>query len=175
MDDMDATARQKLATARLRLDGETTVACLALGAERSLLLGGAGEPAAAVALDLGTAKTARQQLRGDPPTPYQLERAIEVIEDEVLRARPLLPAASALIVFSPGTDTLTPLARAGTGAEPLVLAEVETLYRALARTSERGAYTSDTPFQGRESWAAAVILRELMHHTGYRAVWIDAS
>ncbi|MBA1148529.1 hypothetical protein H0Z60_15880 [Ectothiorhodospiraceae bacterium WFHF3C12] len=172
MEEITAFARERLTGARVQFDGRGAPTCLALGSEHSLVLAGTDDPQTRIVLALGVARTSRETLRGDPPFPHELERAISIAEDEVLGAQPILPASSALMVCSPDVSLMARLAQAGRQPHRLELAEVEALYQALARASERRAYTSDSPFRDPASWNAVLILREFMHHLGYQAAWL---
>lgn len=173
MEALIATARQRLDAGRLRFGCEASLACLALGPERSLVLAGEDTSTEGFALALGSDRTAREHLRDEPPTARQLEWAIRVVEDEVIGARALLPTAVTLLVCSPGADTAARLGRAGRQPGHLDLTEVEALYQALARASQRRAYTSESPFRDVATWGAVLILREFMHHLGYREAWLS--
>jgi hypothetical protein len=117
-----------------------------------------------VTLPVGPAGLAHDCLRHDPPTPVELERAIDLVEDAIggldrwpEGARRLVTADTVLLSL-PGLDVL------GGG---LTREEVEALFQRLAsRALGLPLPTTELP-HGREVAAALLILRECMHHLGF--------
>jgi exopolyphosphatase/pppGpp-phosphohydrolase len=142
---------------------------LHLGADTLWLVREGNESgAASMALDLGTDSTARLFFRSDLPRPQELERAIDHVEDELMRAVAWAAGRSVL-----GTDHA--LARGLTpthGLTDAVLTRdaVEAAFQRLAS----GALGDPSALKGlptgREVAAALLILRELMHHLGFSQV-----
>ncbi len=142
---------------------------LRLGATGAwLALDGDEEQTNSLVLDLGSASTAQRFFRGDLPTPLELERAIDHVEDELMRA----------VAWTAGRSTLVtdhPLVRAlaqADGAAGAVLTRdvVEALFQRLAS----GALGDPSALRGlpagKEAAATLLILRELMHHLGFSQV-----
>ena len=113
-----------------------------LGAESTTVSSGDCE----VDIALGYRRVARDCFRHDPPSDADLERAINVIEDELERARPELQQGTAEVRTAPG------IARALKGAD------VESRYQSLVAGPRASA--------GNDYAAAVVILREMTHHLG---------
>jgi exopolyphosphatase/pppGpp-phosphohydrolase len=130
--------------------------------ERSTLLEfNAGET---VTMAVGPRGLAGDVLRHDPPTPAELERAIDLVEDALSGSRLAqvdrgnLVTADALLQALPGLDT--------SGAS-LTLDAVEVLFQRLAsRALGTPVAAADLP-HGRDIAAALLILRECMHHLGF--------
>ncbi len=138
---------------RLRLEGERTTLAVGTGPE--------------VVLALGVRGIADACFRHDPPTPFEIEQAIDVVED-ALMAAPLRHAARGeLLINDPLLHSLPGLQADGAR---LARDEVEAIFQRLASASlgNPGALAGLPP--GRDAAAALLILRECMHHLGYDAV-----
>lgn len=131
-------------------------------------------------LPIGSAQLAARCLRGNPPTPLQIEQAIEIIEDTVMPARARLPARLQLATRDPALHALhaphahnaPPPGQNAPQAHPpaadtwLALAAVEQLFdRLAARANGRPATQDPLPVDGPNA-ARLLILRELLHHWG---------
>jgi exopolyphosphatase/pppGpp-phosphohydrolase len=138
---------------------------LHLGAD-TLWLVREGDDAGAdfLALDLGTDSTARLFFRTDVPRPAEMERAIDHVEDELMRA----------LAWSGGSSTLVTDHALVRGLAPdegtLTLEALESLFQRLAS----GALGDPSALRGlpagREAAATLLILRELMHHLKFNQV-----
>ncbi|HMA07990.1 MAG TPA: hypothetical protein VKP68_09015, partial [Ramlibacter sp.] len=94
-DDEREARRQYIALRAAVVDG-ARLTILHIGQSQTVLAAGTDrEPAVVLALAIGSAKTAADQFRQDPPAPAEMENAIMVVEDEVTRAREAV-AGSAL-------------------------------------------------------------------------------
>ena len=132
---------------RLRLEGERT----------TLADGTVPE----VVLVVGVRGIADACFRHDPPTPFEIEQAIDVVEDA------LMAAPGELLINDPLLHSLPGLQADGAR---LARDEVEAIFQRLASASlgNPGALAGLPP--GRDAAAALLILRECMHHLGYDAV-----
>jgi exopolyphosphatase/pppGpp-phosphohydrolase len=141
---------------------------LHLGERHTTLARGAD---AGVTLDIGPQRVAEEFFGHELPTPQELERAIDVVEDEVMRARSMHANGGELIT----TDaTLRLFAIAEANVPTLTIDAVERLFQRLASASLGDPSAMRGLPAGREAAAALLILRELMHHLGFGAVtWID--
>ncbi|MES2839608.1 MAG: hypothetical protein V4794_04975 [Pseudomonadota bacterium] len=134
-----------------------------------LALDGDEEQTNSLALDLGTASTAHRFFRDDLPTPLELERAIDHVEDELMRAVAWTAGRSTLVADHP---LMRALAQAeGQSSETVLTREVvEGLFQRLAS----GALGDPSALRGlpagQEAAATLLILRELMHHLGFSQV-----
>ncbi len=122
-----------------------------------------------MALDLGTDSTARLFFRSDLPQPVELERAIDHVEDELMRA----------LSWSGGSATLATehaLVRGLAQTEAaLSLESVETLFQRLASGALGDPSALKGMPSGREAAATLLILRELMHHLKFNQVVVRPS
>lgn len=130
--------------------------------ERSTLLElDAGET---VTLPVGPQGLAEDVLRHDPPTPAELERAIDLVEDALMGSRlaqldrGALVTTDALLRILPGLDT---------SSASLTLDAVEVLFQRLASQALGTPVASADLPHGRDIAAALLILRECMHHLGF--------
>jgi exopolyphosphatase/pppGpp-phosphohydrolase len=132
--------------------------------ERSTLL--EFEDSRTVTLNVGPQGLADTVLQHDPPTPAELERAIDLVED----------ALGGLHRVSAGTGLLTAdallLALPGPGPQggSLTRDAVELLFQRLASRALGTPVPADELPQGREIAAALLILRECMHHLDFDRV-----
>jgi len=123
--------------------------------------------AESVTLPVGPRGLADAVLRHDPPTPAELERAIDAVEDALTGShlacadRGGLVTADALLLALPGLDAQ------GAG---LTRDAVEALFQRLAsRAIGMPIAAAELP-HGRDIAAALLILRECMHHLGFDRV-----
>ena len=126
-----------------------------------------------LALPIAPAPLAREVLRHTPPTPLEIEQAIELVEDAVMPARARLPEVFELqiqdaplreLVGSAGADPSTG------GVARLSIQDVENLFSRLVALSEGRPATQDAlPTDGPYA-ARLVIVREILHHWGLGGV-----
>jgi exopolyphosphatase/pppGpp-phosphohydrolase len=121
----------------------------------------------AVTLQVGPQGLADAVLRHDPPTPAELERAIDLVEDALaglhlkVAGDDRLVTADALLLALPGL---------GAHSGGLTRDEVEFLFQRLASRSLGTPIAAAELPPGREIAAALLILRECMHHLGFDRV-----
>ena len=160
--------------ARSRIPGHTRMTLLHIGAQHTWVLTGRDvQPDAALTLAIGSTKTADAFFRSDPPTPQELEAAIDTVEDEVMRAR-TLPADDATLVTADaalrdlaGVDA-TPTPHGKTWS----LDAVEQMFQRLASASLGHPTALQGMPAGREAAAVLLIVREFMHHLGYESITV---
>src|SRR5690606_34286376 len=122
-----------------------------------------------VVIAIGIDSLADDVFLHEPPTPVELERAIDVIEDALMATGlPHVPRDE-LATSDPLLHTL--IGRAP-GSAHTTLAEVEALFQRLAAVSLGSPGGFSDPAFTRRAAAALLILQECMHHLGYRAVWV---
>ena len=127
-------------------------------------------PEADLAVDLSLPVSAdalaRDLLRHAPPSPLEIERAIERVEDAVMPARARLPAALRLQTSDARLRALVGAAGAARADAPVWL-EIDTVEqifnRLVARAQGRPASQDPLPVDG-PSAARLVIVRVLLHH-----------
>lgn len=141
---------------------------LQLEAERTLL---SSPDQGEVTIPVGIEHLASDIFLHDPPTPVELERAIDVVEDALMTtglshgSRGELatpdPLLHALIGGAPGTHA--------------TLAEVEARFQRMAAVSLGSQRLPSDPDLTRRAAAALLILRECMHHLGFQGVWVGVT
>jgi exopolyphosphatase/pppGpp-phosphohydrolase len=119
----------------------------------------------AVALRIGSASIAREHFRHDPPTPLELESAIAAVEDEIARVHAALAGGSGLYT----RDGLLRDIALEIGVPPATEMQLalDAVEHAFARLPLRAL--------GKEKAGVLVILRELMHHLGFRTIVVRAT
>lgn len=141
---------------------------LHLGEHHTTLARGAD---ASITLAIGPKRVAEAFFRHEPPTPQELERAIDAVEDEVMRARSMHADGGELVTADPA---LRSFAVAEASMPTLTIDAVERLFQRLASASLGDPSAVRGLPAGREAAAALLILRELMHHLGFSEVtWVD--
>jgi hypothetical protein len=121
-----------------------------------------------ITLPIGPRGLADAVLLHDPPTPAELERAIDVIEDALMASRLAqedrgeLVTADALLLALPGMGS--------PASDGLTRDAVEALFQRLAsRSLGTPVAAAELPLD-RDLAAALLILRECMHHLGFDRV-----
>jgi hypothetical protein len=122
-------------------------------------------------LPLGTASLARQWMRHTPPTPLDIEHAIEQTEDLVMPLAAKLVRTEQLLLRGPGAA----LVLQGVGAKPDAvlrwsLDDVEDIFNRIAMVSQGRPSGQDALPTAPEFYAAMVILRECLHHLRFSGV-----
>jgi exopolyphosphatase/pppGpp-phosphohydrolase len=141
----------------------TTTARLETAARQTRIDFGGG---AAAMLPLGAKSLAEAFFRHDPPTEFELEQAIDAIEDALTATR--LPHASrgTLVTADSWVRELVGL-EAGSS---LTRDAVEGLFQRLVSASQgRTGALAGLP-SGGEGAATLLLLRECMHHLGFESV-----
>ncbi|MCB1934090.1 MAG: hypothetical protein KDI45_16695 [Candidatus Accumulibacter sp.] len=172
--DIDALFARCLADAGTQSGTPAAVTLIHIGGWQTTVMTGAKDRAAQrLDLEIGARRTATELFRHNPPTPHELEIAINVVEDEVARARQMLEGGSVLV--APG-GTLGILARdAGVEAasgQRLTLEAVEALFQQLSRVSLGSAPASIAAANDPTQAAILLILREFMHHMDFHDVML---
>ena len=140
---------------------------LRLDAQRITL---AADAAAEVVLAVSVHGIASRFFRHDPPTPFELEQAIDAVEDALTGSR-LQHAESGELVAN------DPLLRGWVTTDSphgemlrLTCDEVEATFQRLASVSLGHPRALAGLPTGRDAAAALLILRECMHHLGYGGI-----
>ncbi|MDT7516217.1 hypothetical protein [Rhodoferax mekongensis] len=126
-------------------------------------------------LQLGTASLARQWMRHTPPTPLDIEHAIEVTEDVLMPLAAKLARTDKLQLSGLGAELILQ----GVGAAPDAalhwsLDEVEDLFNRIAMVSQGRPIGHDALPTAPEFYAAMVIVRECLHHLHFGSVAVLA-
>lgn len=150
----------------------TVQTTLQLGAETSTVLCVEdGQVVFQQELPLGTASLARQWMRHTPPTPLDIEHAIEVTEDVLMPLAAKLARTEQLQLSGSGAALILQ----AVGAVPdavlhLSLEEVEGLFNRIAMVSQGRPSRQEALPAEPEFYAAMVLLRECLHHLRFDEV-----
>lgn len=154
------------------------LATLHVGDERSSLdFSGPSSPAPMVYyFALGLQQLVREVLKHAPPTPGELESAIAVIEDEVMKAHKVVPANASLVTTDAWMwELVQALGPQGHDGIVVSIDEVEQLFDLLAALS-MGRPASIAGIPGDARFAAALLMvRELMHHLHFPCIQVFKS
>lgn len=154
----------------------TVQTILELGAESSsVLCNEDGRVVLQQTLPLGTASLARQWMRHTPPTPLDIEHAIEQTEDVVMPLAAKLVRTEQLLLSGPGATLILQ----GVGAAPGAvlrwsLDDVEDLFNRLAMVSQGRPSGQEALPTEPQFYAAMVIVRESLHHLRFAKVVVQA-
>jgi exopolyphosphatase/pppGpp-phosphohydrolase len=153
------------------------LALLHIGAEHTgVVVRCESGPPAVLTLMIGSQKTAREHFRHTPPSPFELENAITVVEDEVTRARPLMTRDTRLTTADPAIRHIAVLA--GVPESPHMVLSLEVMERTFDRLA-RVAQGRPASFEGLpespDFAATLLILREFMHHLQFAEISIYPS
>jgi len=127
------------------------------------------------ALALGYASLARQWMRHTPPTPLDIEHAIEQTEDVVMPLAAKLARTEQLLLRGEGAALILQ----GVGAKPdetlrWSLEELEDIFNRIAMVSEGRPSSHENLPTTPEFYAAMAILRECIHHLRVSEVVLQA-
>jgi hypothetical protein len=111
------------------------------------------------------AESIARLFRHELPAPREIEHAIDVVEEELMRVPPVLRGPGEL-----ASDDAGLRAWAATGADSLALDAVEALFQRLASAALGQPAAMHGLRRGRDAAATLLIVREMMHHLGYPAV-----
>ena len=124
-------------------------------------------------LPLGTASLARQWMRHTPPTPLDIEHAIEVTEDVLMPLAAKLARTEQLQLSGSGAALILQGVRAAPDvALHWSLDEVEDLFNRIAMVSQGRPIGHEALPTAPEFYAAMVIVRECMHHLRFTGVLV---
>lgn len=126
-------------------------------------------------LTVGAVNIARTYFRHNPPTPDEMETAIMVVEDEVIRISPAVNRASQLFTTDPNIAEIARLAGLPLQSETqMSLASVERMFDRLAAVMMGRPAASEGIPADNEFAARLLILREFMHHLQFSAITVVA-
>lgn len=125
-------------------------------------------------LPLGTTSLARQWMRHTPPTPLDIEHAIEQTEDVVMPLAAKLVRTEQLLLRGEGTALILQGVGDAQGTERRwSLDDVEDLFNRLAMVSQGRPSGQEALPTAPEFYAAMVILRECLHHLRFGGVVVQ--
>ncbi len=170
-----ADLNQCFARARAVLPGPVPLALLKMSEDHIHLVHGAGaEPQGATQLRLGYRSLADACFSHWPPEPMELERAIDLAEDQLMLAAP--PPRGATWV---ATDDIVRRLLARSVSESaqtvsMTTEEVEQVFQRMASVSLGRPVSHVGSVTNRYDAAALLLLRELMHHWGVAGIVLPA-
>lgn len=138
--------------------------------------GDSAKESASFTAPLGRAALAAT-LRHDPPTPLELEHAIEQIEDALMPLRAQVAGAARLVFANAALHALARTDGGSDGGAPdagitLDMAAVEALFTRLAARANGRPATQDALPTDPASSAALLVAREVLHHWGLSALTV---
>jgi exopolyphosphatase/pppGpp-phosphohydrolase len=146
----------------------TLTILLHVGDELAVVMSGQGDkPEHVHQLELGTVRIARDYFHHDPPTPQEIERAIDFVEDEIMRLGKPDDAATTLWSTSPALQPWSAVA-----GPAMTVETVEQWFQRLASASLGQPGAMQGLPSGREAAAALLVLREFMHHRGHASIFV---
>lgn len=154
-------ARVVAAIARRLAEPVPQVPWLHLGDEELVVRGAQGEQR----LTLGIAHITRDFFRHDPPTAPEIEQAIDLVEDQLMRLGPQRDAGSSLRSQSAALQPWAALA-----GPTLAVETVGQWFERLSLAAQGRSAALDGLPPGREAAAALLVLREFMHHCGHPSI-----
>ena len=152
--------------ARVQLGNSDALILLRVDEEQTAIAVGRGAtPDATLTLAIGTQKTAKAHFKHTPPSPLELEKAIATVEDEVTRAKTLMPTGARLVTTDRSLRDIALLS--GLPSAPAMRLPLDTMERTFDRMVQRSlGYPAsfDRLPAGNDFAARLLILREFMHH-----------
>lgn len=137
--------------------------------ETRVVSGDRSQSACPLVLSIGYGQIARSCFRRALPTPASLENAIAIVEDELMKFRTAIPRNSELFAADDMVHRIAHIA-GNQGDGKLSIEAVETIFERLAAIALGRPAAQDAIPTDQEFAAALTILRELMHHFGYRSI-----
>ena len=140
---------------------------LRLDAQRITL---AADAASEVMLAVGVRGIADRFFRHDPPTPFEMEQAIDAVEDALTGSRLQHAERGELVTNDPLLREWVTAGSPQGDKVRLTRDEVEAIFQRLASASLGHPLALAGLPTGRDAAAALLILRECMHHLGYDGI-----
>ncbi len=158
----------------------STLVLLHIGAAQTSVVVGRGRvPDAVLALAIGADKTASDHFKHTPPSPLELENAIATVEDEVTRARDLVPTGARLCTTDPAIREIARLSGisgvSGLTEGATLRLSLDAMERTFHRLTQvslgRPAALEGLPTSSTFA-ATLLILREFMHHLQFADITV---
>lgn len=162
------------AAARTLLADDNALVLLHIGPQQTGVAVGHGHASESMlTLTLGSQKTAREYFKHTPPSPLELENAIATVEDEVTRARSLMPSGARLVTTDTALREIAILSGVASSAVMrLPLDAMERTFDRLAQVSLGRPASLDALPDGNAFAATLLILREFMHHLQFADITV---
>ena len=151
---------------------KTAATLLHIHPDYTILAYGTGKPELYWLLEIGFETTANLFFKHNPPTPGEVENAIQTVEDEVMALRKLLPNESTLFTIDQPIRNIAKQQISTTNTEGLVLSRssMEQIFGRLAAIISGRPASSDTLPTDNNFAATLLILREVMHHLKFTEI-----
>lgn len=151
------------------------VVLLHIGEDRTGVASGTGiEPSQVLMLEIGASRTSTDWFNHNPPSPLEIENAIVVVEDEVMRAREAALGSATLYSTDERVGDMIRMAGCPDALmATLTVEQVERLFNQLAARAE-GRPSSQVVIPDDPRFAATLlILREFMHHLHFDSIKVQ--
>ena len=171
---MDNVIQVQYKATRLGVSSGMPITVLHIGEDQTAIAFGTDvEPEAVLVLSIGSNKTAVDFFKHTPPTPDEMETAIMLVEDEVMRAGKLLTGHPTLFTWDASIRELALIA--GVSDQPEMILSLEGVERTfdLLASLVLGRPASSAGIQTHPTFTATLlILREFMHHLKFDSICI---
>lgn len=159
---------------RAIIGDNSLITLLSIGHESTTVVtGGSGMTFAEQRLTVGSNNVASRYFKHNPPTPDEMETAIMVVEDEVIRISPAVNKTSRLITTESYLVEIAHLAGFTPQAEIIMsLESVERMFDRLAAVIMGRPAASEGIPADNEFAARLLILREFMHHLQFSSITV---
>ena len=175
-DEVQQLATDTYRIVRQKVTGDNTISVLHIDNEFSFMVHGtdATNPEKVWVFDIGKVKTAREFFNRFPPTPGEIENAIQVVEDEVMPLHKLLIPGSVLYSTDASIREIAQYALFEEKLQDIILAResMELVFNRLAAIITGLPASQDVLPASNEFAATLLILREVMHHLGFKNITI---
>ncbi|HEY6914936.1 MAG TPA: hypothetical protein VI413_09695 [Paludibacter sp.] len=169
------TVEQWYLSCREKASGMPTVAILHIHTDYTLIASGQeATPENIWLLEIGSEKTSQEFFKHNPPTPGEVEEAIQTVEDEVMLLSKLLPAGSALYTADTAIRQIALQKDNAENKSEIVLSrpDMEQIFGRLAAIISGRPAGSDSLPTDNAFAATLLILREVMFHLKFTEIKI---
>lgn len=130
------------------------------------------EPKSTWIFPFGSKKTAEEFFKHNPPTPEEIEHAINLIEEEISSVGKFLPEKSPLYTLSPIIETIALQTKTTEWGEQRILTieNMEDVFSRLALIISGRPASLDTLPANSSFASSLLILREIMHHLNFEKI-----
>jgi exopolyphosphatase/pppGpp-phosphohydrolase len=170
----EQSIRQLYASIRLNSVEKVPVTILHISSAYTIIAFGNSELVDIKTLEIGSEQVANTFFMHQPPTPGEVENAIQTIEDEVMTLSKLLPANSLLYTSNTSIRTIARQKEGFSDETEVTLSrtEMEKIFGRLAAIiSGRPASSDNLPTENTFA-STLLILRETMFHLNFTAIKI---
>lgn len=175
-DDVRQLAADTYLIVRQKVEGNNSITVLHIDDEYCFIVQGTEttKPENIWTFDIGSVKTARDFFHQFPPTPGEIENAIQVVEDEVMPLHKLLTPNSTLYTTDSRIHEIAQYAVFEKNQDELIFSRIsmERVFSRLAAIITGLPASQDVLPASNEFASTLLILREVMHHLGYMEIVI---